>query len=135
MRPAVAAAVVGLAGVAGCAALAFLQPDDVGPALCPIRALFGMDCPGCGSLRGLGALMSGRIGDALDHNVLLVAIVPALIVVYAAWAASAFGWTRPLKLPLGPRALLVAATVVLSFTVVRNLPLGGFVEYLGSGLS
>lgn len=124
-----------MAGIAGCAGLALIGPDDGASPLCPSRALFGVDCPGCGCLRGLGALMRGRIGDALDHNLLLLAIVPALIVAYAAWAASAFGWTRPAKFPMSPRALLVVATVVVAFTVVRNLPFGGFVEYLGSGLS
>jgi Protein of unknown function (DUF2752) len=48
--------------------------------VCPIRALTGWRCPGCGSTRALGALLSGRFADALHYNPLAAILWPALAV-------------------------------------------------------
>ena len=43
-----------------------MDPDKGGAyPLCPSKALFGVDCPACGGLRGTNALLHGRIGEAL----------------------------------------------------------------------
>lgn len=111
--------------MAGCALIALVDPDEGGryPS-CPTRALLGIDCPACGTLRGLHALSRGRPGVALDHNVLLVLAVPVGIVLWLGWVRSALG--RPAR--SSPRRQLpgwtVPAVVVLAtlFTVARNLP-------------
>ena len=36
---------------------------------CPVRAVFGIDCPGCGGTRALGALMRGDVRQAARENV------------------------------------------------------------------
>ncbi len=124
-----AGALVALAGVT--AYVGLVDPSSGGAyPLCPSRALFGIDCPACGGLRGTHDLLRGDIVGALDHNLLL----PILLVVYA----FAIGlWLRPLvgraMRPVRvPRWLVVAGTVVaVGFTILRNVPIDSL-EFLAS---
>jgi hypothetical protein len=74
-----------------------------GPSMCPWRAVTGVACPGCGLTRAVGALLRGRVGDALDLHpfVLVVALECALV-----WIASAValrrGRERTVHSPSGP---------------------------------
>jgi hypothetical protein len=43
---------------------------------CPFRYFTGLDCPGCGSLRGLHSLLHGNILKAADYNLLLLPALP-----------------------------------------------------------
>jgi hypothetical protein len=43
---------------------------------CPVRAVFGLDCPGCGGTRALLALMRGDVPQAARENA--AALVAAL---------------------------------------------------------
>jgi hypothetical protein len=47
-----------------------------GPAVCPWRVLTGSPCPGCGLTRAGGALLRGRVDEAIQLHplVLLVAV-------------------------------------------------------------
>jgi len=76
--------------------------------VCPTRALLGVDCPGCGSLRGLHDLGQGDIGAAMGHNILLIPGI--LFFVYAVFR-------RP-----GSRWAVVWGVAFVLFTIVRNLP-------------
>jgi hypothetical protein len=85
---------------------------------CPVNALTGLACPGCGSLRAAGALVHGQLLEAVDFNALLVVALP---VAALAWGWSVLGAGRPRRrapVHLGPAVLL---TLVL-WTIVRNLP-------------
>lgn len=114
--------------VAACAGLALVDPDGGSYPLCPTSALLGIDCPACGTLRGLHALSRGRLGEALDHNLLLLVAVPLGLLLWLGWAATALGRPRP-PVP-APRWLApVAIGVALAFTVLRNLP-GGPLTWL-----
>jgi Protein of unknown function (DUF2752) len=116
---------------AATATVAFVDPDGGGPyPPCPSRTLFGIDCPGCGGLRGTHALLHGRLGEALDHNLLLLPTLAVLGVVLAFWLLPLVG--RPAR-PLNPPRWAVAAgvAVAVAFTVARNLPFGAF-EFLAS---
>ena len=125
-----------IAGLAAAAALTayvgLVDPASGGGAypVCPSRALFGLDCPACGGLRGTHDLLHGQVAQALDHNLLL----PAYLVVAAAlaWrlAAPLVGRATPaFRVP--PWAAAAAIVVVVAFTVARNLSAFG---WLGSGL-
>lgn len=119
------AASLALTAVAGCAVLAVADPDDGGLyPRCPTQVLLDADCPACGTLRGLHALTRGRVGEALDHNLLLLVAGPVAALVWLAVVGQAVG--RPVRVPSLPRwagpALIVVAVV---FTVVRNLGPGG----------
>ena len=124
--------------LAGAASIAYVGLVDPGRASslyppCPSRALFGLDCPGCGGLRGTHDLLHADISGALDHNLLLPFLLVAVAYGAALALGPAFGRTiRPLR---PPRWAVVTGAVVLgAFTVLRNLPVGGL-EFLASGTS
>ena len=58
---------------------------------CPSKLLLGVDCPGCGGLRGTHDLLHGDVAGALDHNLLLIPFLAML---------GYFGWRL---LAAGPR--------------------------------
>lgn len=125
------AASLAVGALGTCAVLALADPGDSGFPLCPTRALLGIDCPACGTLRGLHALFRGRPGQALDHNLLLLVAVPLGLLLWVGWVATAIG--RPGPDLRAPRWLVpVAVGGALTFTVLRNLP-GGALSWLGSG--
>lgn len=121
-----------ISAVCGCALLALVDPDgsDRYPT-CPTRALLGIDCPACGTLRGLHALGRGRLGEALDHNVLLALAVPLAFALWWRWVRASLGRPSP---AIAPPAWAVPAAVVLAatFAVLRNLPVPSL-AWLGSG--
>jgi hypothetical protein len=118
--------------VLGCTALALVDPSEPGRyPLCPTRALLGVDCPACGTLRGLHALLRGRPLDALGHNVLLAVAVPVGLVVWFGWLRAALG--GPAQTWSVPRwALPTLAVVAVAFAVLRNVPIAPF-SWLHSG--
>jgi hypothetical protein len=129
LAPATAAAAV----VVGCGFVYAVDPNRAGqPYLpCPTQAIFGVDCPGCGATRGMYALLHGDIPRMLDHNILLAAFVPVVLVFFARWVAHAWSGTRPAVTRVQARRqtrLAIAVLIgALAFGVVRN-----FVPYLGS---
>lgn len=120
----------GVAAVAGTAVLAVGNPNTIHVPLCPLRAVTGLDCPLCGSLRAVHSLTRTDLATALDHNLLFTVSVPALVVCWAVWLSRSLG--RPLvahrPLPRFAKPVLVAVTV--AFGVLRNLPA---FAWLGSG--
>lgn len=114
-----------MGAVAGCALLALVDPAEGGVyPTCPTRAVLGIDCPACGTLRGLHALARGNVGAALDHNLLLVLAVPIGAIIWWRWVRAAIGrQTRPVALPRWAPAALIAVAAV--FAIVRNLPISG----------
>lgn len=118
--------------VVGCATLALVDPGEPGRyPLCPTRALLGIDCPACGTLRGLHALLRGRPLDALGHNVLLAVAVPVGLVVWFGWLRAALG--RPGTSWTVPRwTLPVLVVTAVAFAILRNLPIAPF-AWLHSG--
>lgn len=119
------------------AALAYVgmvDPNEPGHyPLCPTRALFGVDCPGCGIMRGAHSLVTGDVAGALDHNVLLVVLVPLAAVLWVRWFMRAWRGHSP---PVTQRqfrrrnsVLVLSLVAILAFGVIRN-----FTPYLGSGI-
>lgn len=89
---------------------------------CVLRAATGLYCPGCGATRALHALLHGDIQAAVRHNLLLVALLPAILAFVCVQAASLLrrGIWRQIHLP---SSLLVTLVVLmLGFAAVRNLP-------------
>ncbi|MEU6392607.1 DUF2752 domain-containing protein [Streptomyces sp. NPDC046939] len=118
-----------LAGVA--AAFAYVgavDPNEAGhyPA-CPLLSATGLFCPGCGGLRSAHALVHGDLSGALGANALAVAGYALFAVVWAVWVTRA-ARGRPLGLVLTRAHLWTLGAVVTVFTVVRNLPLHGFLQ-------
>jgi hypothetical protein len=110
-------AAIGLTAVAADVAL---DPEHRHVPLCPFHAMTGGQCPLCGGLRAVDALVHGRLVSALHDNLLVVAAVPVAVMLWLVWLVQArTGRTGP----AWPRAATVAVIALgLCFTVVRNLP-------------
>jgi hypothetical protein len=89
---------------------------------CPLHAVTGLYCPGCGSLRALHQMLHGNLYAAFRLNPLMVVSIPFL----AYPLASAIIYLirgRPL-----PRVLVSATwvwivlTVVVLYAILRNIP-------------
>ncbi|WP_420824702.1 DUF2752 domain-containing protein [Streptomyces spiramenti] len=117
-------------GVLALAVAAFAYVGQVDPhepghyPACPVLALTGVHCPGCGGLRSAHAVAHGDLAAAVGAN----ALAFAAFVVGAWWglrllSAAARGTPSPLPTVRSGHLWAVGAVVVL-FTVVRNTPLG-----------
>lgn len=134
LRRMIAPTVATGAVVGGLAYLAVVDPNEPGHyPLCPTRALFGLDCPGCGIMRGTHDLITGDPAGALDHNVALVVLVPLVLLLWLGWLRRTWtGHTAAVTARQTRRrtAILVTGLIAMVvFGVVRN-----FVPYLGSGI-
>jgi hypothetical protein len=129
-RPWVQPALVGAGALAACVLVAVRDPNQEGSyGLCPFKAATGLDCPGCGMLRGSHALFNGEVLRALDHNIFLPLILGLLLWGYVRWTRRSMGRDLP-KRATPPWLMPALAILVLTFWVVRNL--GGPFEYLRS---
>ena len=115
------------AGVAafsgGAVAVWYFDPTEAGffP-VCPLYALTGFACPGCGLTRGFHALLHGDILTALDYNALLPFFAALIGFGFISMLYfSVKGKGLPLRL-LHPNALWAFFILMLVFGVARNLP-------------
>ena len=112
-------------GAAGALVLFFLDPvhTPIYP-VCAFHRLTGLDCPGCGSLRALHALLHGHPVTALHDNLLLVISLPIF-----AWLGFRFASSqiqgRPME-TIRPIWLWLYLAAWLAFGVLRNLPFQPF---------
>ncbi|WP_243745045.1 DUF2752 domain-containing protein [Streptomyces hainanensis] len=117
---------LGWAAAAGvfCAGAVLVAPAALLPhPACPVPALTGLHCPGCGGLRCAAALARGDLGAALGANALVVAAGAVLALFLALRLMSAL-LRRPPPAP-PPRAVAWGlGGAALAFTVLRNLPIG-----------
>ncbi|HIY22933.1 MAG TPA: DUF2752 domain-containing protein [Candidatus Brachybacterium merdigallinarum] len=123
-------AILPLAILAGGTALALLvqvvfDPFRVHVPLCIVNHLTGLDCPGCGGVRAVHALLAGDLLMALRSNVLIVGALPAVAAGYLLWILRRIQGRRLTVIP--PNWLMVALVVLIAlFTVARNLPMFWF---------
>jgi hypothetical protein len=112
------------AAAAAFAVVALVDPNQPGHyPTCPFFAVTGHWCPGCGSLRAMHALTRGDVTAAAGLNVLALASLPVLAVIWLRWARRR--WTGAPRAQPAPAALIWAlAAGVLLFGLIRNLPFG-----------
>ena len=118
-----------LAAVAGAVAyVGAVDPNEPGhyPA-CPLLQYTGIYCPGCGGLRSAHAVVHGDFLAALQDNALAVAGYALFAVLWTVWVVRAVRG-RPFRVDPGPVQLWAAGALLLVFTVVRNLPFGGWLH-------
>ena len=94
--------------------------------VCKFHRWTGWDCPGCGALRALHALLHGNVLAAWSSNPLLILLLPV-----AGWIGLKQCWPRDSgKLSRTTQShqawLWVALIVLVVFGVVRNLPFESF---------
>src|SRR4051812_18283107 len=97
---------------------------------CPLYEVTGVLCPGCGATRAVSAIFSGHLGTAVHDNLLLVAMVPLIVVLWGAWLARTAGWSIPLpriaRIRWSPPLVAAVPLVLVAFAVLRNLPVHPF---------
>ncbi|WP_395159954.1 DUF2752 domain-containing protein [Ilumatobacter sp.] len=96
--------------------------DNGGLTSCPIRALTGYWCPGCGLTRATHHLFRGNIAQALSFNAFVPVVLAVLSLLWATWLMVATGRGVPTFIRrIRPAAYVSAALLLAGFTVLRNL--------------
>ncbi|HLS40177.1 MAG TPA: DUF2752 domain-containing protein [Ornithinicoccus sp.] len=98
------------------------RPGSYG--LCPLRAVTGLVCPGCGGLRAVHAMTHGDWATAWGLNPAVVAGLPLAVSAWLLWLLLAWHG-RAVAAGPGPRRPLVpwlGLAVVLLYGVLRNVP-------------
>ncbi|MFJ2156157.1 DUF2752 domain-containing protein [Streptomyces sp. NPDC087856] len=118
-----------LAAVAGAFAyVGAVDPNHPGHyPVCPLYRLTGLYCPGCGGLRSAHEFIHGDFLAALQDNAIAVVGYLAFMIVWTVWVVRA-ARGRPARIELGRVQLWSLGALVLVFTVVRNLPFGGWLH-------
>ncbi len=117
------AAAGAVAFAAGSAVVAYVNPTETHLLpICPLFALTGIACPGCGLTRAFHALFHGDLVTALGYN----ALTPVWVVIFAYVAVSltltAVRGKGLAMWPIHPRFLWGFMIVLLTFGVLRNIP-------------
>ena len=119
--------VVGAAGLSGAMLLHVRDPHDEGTyGLCPFLALTGHPCPGCGGLRAVNDLTHGDVLSALSSNLLAIALVATLAVVWVSWTVRRGRGVDTPMMVFNERFLWPTLVVALVFGVVRNTTWGAW---------
>jgi len=112
--------------LAATAIVAAVDPHQPGHyPLCPFRAVTGLDCPLCGSLRATHDLAHGQLATAASENLLLVLAAPLLALGWVGWVRRSWrsGGRSPAPSTSTRTQVLVVAVLVV-FMVARNSPWG-----------
>jgi hypothetical protein len=95
--------------------------------VCLFHRLTGLDCPACGSLRALHALLHGDFIAALHFNAFLVLSLPIF-----AWLGFVFVWRETHGLPaikIHPLWLWLYFAAFVTFGILRELPVPLFAAF------
>ncbi|MBL7495521.1 DUF2752 domain-containing protein [Frankia sp. CNm7] len=114
---------VAAAAVAGSTMVYLVDPAEPGHyPTCPFKwATGGLDCPGCGSMRGLHQALHGHLGAAADYNLFFVIAAPLLLLGWFVAVGRLLG--LPIRTPRMPVAIYRALPVlVVAYWIVRNTP-------------
>jgi hypothetical protein len=111
-----------------CAAVWVADPTTPGGPLpvCPTKALLGIDCPGCGSLRMLYSLMHGNLLAAARFNALGLVAVVLLVWAYLAWTSGHVAGRRIRSWQHLRWSAAVTLSLVVVWFVLRNIPFPPF---------
>ncbi|HWF28509.1 MAG TPA: DUF2752 domain-containing protein [Mycobacterium sp.] len=94
--------------------------------VCPTKALLGIDCPGCGSLRMLYSLMHGNLVAAARFNALALVVIGLLVWAYVAWIYGRLAGRRIRSWQHYRWSAAVTLALALAWFVVRNIPFAPF---------
>ncbi|MEJ5928034.1 DUF2752 domain-containing protein [Corynebacterium sp. H128] len=101
-------------------------PGGVIP-VCPTKALLGINCPGCGSMRMIQCISQLRFNDALRYNALGFLFVLLLAWSWGAWMLRTRGFMVAdwLNWRFAPQFVLV---LTIAWFVIRLLPFEPFLH-------
>jgi Protein of unknown function (DUF2752) len=121
---------VAVAAAAGavCAFVWWADPTTPGGVIpvCPTKLLFGIDCPGCGTMRMLYSMLHGDLHGAVRFNALAVAALVLLVWTYAVWAYGRVAGRQIRNWQHRRWAAPVTLLAVTAWFVMRNLPFAPF---------
>ena len=88
---------------------------------CPLFAVTGLYCPGCGSLRSMHSLANGDVIESFARNPIMPPLLLILALVFVRWVVlrwrgERFVWDPPSWVPI------TIGVAVIVYGVVRNLP-------------
>ncbi|MEU0893972.1 DUF2752 domain-containing protein [Streptomyces massasporeus] len=113
---------------AGFAYVGAVDPNEPGHyPVCPLLRFTGLYCPGCGGLRSAHAFIHGDLLAALHANALATLGYLGFAVLWTVWVVHAVRG-RPLRIDPRPGLVWSLGALLLVFTVVRNLPFGGWLH-------
>jgi len=105
-------------------ALRFFDPATSGVfPPCPLRALTGWYCPGCGSLRAIHQLLLGHFAAAFALNPFAVVALPFLAYGLASYLYFQFRGRHLPRVFIPTLWIHGLAVSVILFGIARNLPL------------
>ena len=134
-RPMAVSPLLGPLGVAAgagvvCCAIWLSNPTVPGGPIpvCPTKALLGIDCPGCGSMRMLYSLMPGDFSAALHFNAVGLIALVLLVWSYGAWTYCRGAGRRITSWQHRGWAAPAVLTVMCIWFVIRNVPIAPFIS-------
>ena len=101
-----------------------VDPNEAGHyPTCPLLAITGIFCPGCGGLRSAHAVAHGDLAGALGANAMAVVGYGIFAVLMVVWITRAVRG-RTMRFAPTPLQWWVVGGLFAIFSVVRNLPFG-----------
>jgi Protein of unknown function (DUF2752) len=128
LRSLAAPMAVAAAAAGGCVVVWLANPIVPGGILpvCPTKALLGIDCPGCGSLRMIYSLLHLDFASAVHYNALGLVAVLLLGWAFGAWTYGRLVGRRVRSWQHLRWSAPIAVALTLVWFVVRNLGFGPF---------
>ncbi len=121
---------VGLALLGGAAVLYLFDPAVNGfYPRCQLYRVTGLQCPGCGGLRALHALLHGHVVEAFRLNPLFVGALPAAGTWVGVWLMRKRR-DPAARLTLPTAWIWAGVAIVIAYGVARNFP---FLSRIGLG--
>ena len=99
------------------------RPEALPIPRCPFLQLTGWQCPGCGSLRGIHALLHGDLGRVLELNVMLLPglVYFTLLVILELLRPYRPQAERLYRRLAGRTACWIIFAIIVVWGIVRNL--------------
>jgi hypothetical protein len=89
---------------------------------CPLFALTGIKCPGCGSQRAIYSLMHGQFKDAFFYNPLMIISLPYIILGLLHQYTNLINHQNAIiKMLFGGKAIKIILLIVVGYFIGRNL--------------
>jgi Protein of unknown function (DUF2752) len=93
---------------------------------CPTKLIFGIDCPGCGSMRMVYSLLHGDLLAAAHYNVIALVTLPLLVLAWFTWTRGRLRGTPVTSWQHWRWAPHIALVVFVVWFVIRNIPVAPF---------
>jgi hypothetical protein len=88
--------------------------------VCQFKALTGLDCPGCGSLRALHQMLHGNLVAAFRFNALMVSALPIAVWFGVRAILNATGGRAPFP-KVHPAWIWAGCSLIVAFGIIRDL--------------